>query len=103
MEVHNAGWSSLVARRAHNPKVASSNLAPATKIEGPGSAWAFVLSGEDSAAQSTEYRTINQTPQGIFVSLETVSSGQKDKGLNQVLAAMSSSSSPFTRTWSSSR
>ena len=24
-----AGWSSLVARRAHNPKVASSNLAPA--------------------------------------------------------------------------
>src|SRR5699024_3806914 len=29
---HIAGWSSLVARRAHNPKVASSNLAPATKI-----------------------------------------------------------------------
>ena len=27
-----AGWSSPVARRAHNPKVASSNLAPATKI-----------------------------------------------------------------------
>jgi hypothetical protein len=26
-----AGWSSLVARRAHNPKVASSNLAPATR------------------------------------------------------------------------
>ena len=25
-----AGWSSLVARRAHNPKVVSSNLAPAT-------------------------------------------------------------------------
>src|ERR1035438_6594441 len=30
-----AGWSSLVARWAHNPKVASSNLAPATrKING---------------------------------------------------------------------
>jgi hypothetical protein len=29
---HNdAGWSSLVARRAHNPKVAGSNPAPATK------------------------------------------------------------------------
>ena len=29
---HNiAGWSSLEARRAHNPKVASSNLAPATR------------------------------------------------------------------------
>ena len=26
-----AGWSSQVARWAHNPKVASSNLAPATK------------------------------------------------------------------------
>ena len=32
-----AGWSSLVARWAHNPKVASSNLAPATKhfLDGP--------------------------------------------------------------------
>ncbi len=27
-----AGWSSLVARRAHNPKVVGSNPAPATKI-----------------------------------------------------------------------
>jgi hypothetical protein len=27
-----AGWSSQVARWAHNPKVASSNLAPATKL-----------------------------------------------------------------------
>ena len=27
----NAGWSSLVARWAHNPKVAGSNPAPATK------------------------------------------------------------------------
>jgi hypothetical protein len=27
--VHAAGWSSLVARRAHNPKVAGSNPAPA--------------------------------------------------------------------------
>ena len=28
----NVGWSSPVARRAHNPKVASSNLAPATNL-----------------------------------------------------------------------
>lgn len=28
-----AGWSSLVARRAHNPKVVGSNPAPATKQE----------------------------------------------------------------------
>lgn len=28
---HNAGWSSLVARRAHNPEVIGSNPVPATK------------------------------------------------------------------------
>ncbi|EAW29803.1 hypothetical protein GP2143_11944 [marine gamma proteobacterium HTCC2143] len=28
-----AGWSSLVARRAHNPKVVGSNPAPATKYQ----------------------------------------------------------------------
>src|SRR5947209_13936452 len=28
---HNAGWSSLVARWAHNPKVGGSNPPPATK------------------------------------------------------------------------
>jgi hypothetical protein len=27
-----AGWSSLAARRAHNPKVVGSNPAPATRI-----------------------------------------------------------------------
>ena len=31
--VNIAGWSSSVARRAHNPKVVSSNLAPATKTK----------------------------------------------------------------------
>jgi hypothetical protein len=31
-----AGWSSLVARRAHNPKVVGSNPAPATNLaDGP--------------------------------------------------------------------
>jgi hypothetical protein len=29
-----AGWSSLVARWAHNPKVVGSNPAPATKFHG---------------------------------------------------------------------
>ncbi len=33
-----AGWSSSVARRAHNPKVVGSNPAPATKIQ---KAWFF--------------------------------------------------------------
>ena len=30
-----AGWSSLAARRAHNPKVVGSNPAPATNFEMP--------------------------------------------------------------------
>ena len=30
IKVHIAGWSSSEARRAHNPKVAGSNPAPAT-------------------------------------------------------------------------
>ena len=50
---HDAGWSSLVARRAHNPKVAGSNPAPATKNEGPGareSSGAFAFSGQKLAA-----------------------------------------------------
>ena len=34
---HIAGWSSLVARRAHNPKVVGSNPAPATKSSEVGS------------------------------------------------------------------
>ena len=33
-EKHDAGWSSLVARWAHNPKVTGSNPVPATNICG---------------------------------------------------------------------
>jgi hypothetical protein len=32
IEDSDAGWSSLAARRAHNPKVVGSNPAPATSI-----------------------------------------------------------------------
>ena len=39
---HDAGWSSLVARRAHNPKVVGSNPTPATK-EAPCNARGFWL------------------------------------------------------------
>ena len=35
MRAPGAGWSSPVARRAHNPKVVSSNLAPATNFQLP--------------------------------------------------------------------
>src|SRR5690606_23126524 len=44
MRPTDAGWSSLVARRAHNPKVVGSNPAPATKYERPlRNEWPFLL------------------------------------------------------------
>ena len=36
VEKIDAGWSSLEARRAHNPKAAGSNPAPATERRSPG-------------------------------------------------------------------
>ncbi len=38
-----AGWSSLAARRAHNPKVVGSNPAPATKSEKAAQCVAFFI------------------------------------------------------------
>ena len=35
VQLSDAGWSSMVARRAHNPKVVGSNPAPATKFSNP--------------------------------------------------------------------
>jgi|SaaInl5LU_22_DNA_1037371.scaffolds.fasta_scaffold15869_3 ribosome maturation factor RimP len=57
LQVFDAGWSSLVARRAHNPKVVGSNPAPATKstvfiaqnivtCEAP--YWGFFVSAENA-------------------------------------------------------
>src|SRR5439155_17969451 len=43
--VTDAGWSSLVARRAHNPKVAGSNPAPAMRAGWSERAGRFVVSG----------------------------------------------------------
>ena len=51
-----AGWSSLVARWAHNPKVAGSNPAPATKIfDSPSQAiaWLFRFWGIGDTARWT--------------------------------------------------
>ena len=42
-----AGWSSLVARRAHNPKVVGSNPAPATILGKPLSR-GFLLLGQNA-------------------------------------------------------
>ena len=38
-----AGWSSQVARWAHNPKVAGSNPAPATKLRGDQTITRFLM------------------------------------------------------------
>ena len=40
-----AGWSSLAARRAHNPKVEGSNPSPATNKQGLADGGPFVFSG----------------------------------------------------------
>ena len=58
---NSAGWSSLVARRAHNPKVVGSNPAPATKNKRMtcGNAGHFYLRGEFSGRKMF-------TPQPLF-------------------------------------
>ena len=52
-----AGWSSLVARRAHNPKVPSSNLGPATIFPDTYSAWrpisTFLIQNEEPSSAPT--------------------------------------------------
>ena len=57
-----AGWSSLVARRAHNPKVPSSNLGPATIFPctygAPGPIFAFLIQNEER----TRNRAARQRP-----------------------------------------
>ena len=45
-----AGWSSLEARRAHNPKVVGSNPAPATRV---------IIYSNAQIAQLVEQRTEN--------------------------------------------
>ena len=57
-----AGWSSLEARRAHNPKVAGSNPAPATRTF-------YVLNAQ--IAQLVEQRTENPRVAGSIPALGT--------------------------------
>jgi hypothetical protein len=75
-----AGWSSLAARRAHNPKVVGSNPAPATKYN-----WSiafalgqfyFVLIWHHSTSQNTN--RIKKRIQNTEVSL---SSRKPNKGM----------------------
>ena len=51
-----AGWSSLVARRAHNPKVVGSNPAPATQL--------IILISYAQIAQSVEHSAVNRVVVG---------------------------------------
>ena len=52
-----AGWSSLVARRAHNPKVVSSNLAPATNLRKAPHEGAFCYDRRNSVIVSSRSMT----------------------------------------------
>ena len=63
-----AGWSSPVARQAHNLKVASSNLAPATKssfqvgdLEGFFCAIAARMRGDEVCADLSPFDTVTRT------------------------------------------
>ena len=69
-----AGWSSLVARRAHNPKVAGSNPAPAICPSGRRSRAAFWLGEpvQGQVAQLVEHTTENRSVGGSIPSLATL-------------------------------
>ena len=51
-EASGAGWSSLAARRAHNPKVEGSNPSPATNWDDL-SRWAWIKSVSCDSAGKT--------------------------------------------------
>ena len=57
MQINSAGWSSLEARRAHNPKVTGSNPVPATLAQ---------------LAQLVEQRTENPRVSGSIPELGTI-------------------------------
>ena len=73
-----AGWSSLVARRAHNPKVVGSNPAPATNRVTAVNPWInrgffllFKVSDLNWALQTTKFDNKKATDSyfGIFAPL----------------------------------
>jgi hypothetical protein len=60
-----AGWSSLVARRAHNPKVAGSNPAPAIAGFPPPKPGGFLLRGRESHAREAVGRDGSRASAGF--------------------------------------
>ena len=64
--LYNAGWSSLEARRAHNPKVIGSNPVPATQV------FTKVKITNAQIAQLVEQRTENPRVTGSIPVLGTL-------------------------------
>src|SRR5215471_2418765 len=69
-----AGWSSPVARWAHNPKVAGSNPAPATNFEGPWSPTVALLlctrggtMTDEALVRGFEAATLDEFPHAAHV------------------------------------
>ena len=95
-----AGWSSSVARRAHNPKVAGSNPAPATKAPGQGP---FPLSGRASAVVGVVViwymRRVGQPKQPRWSPDRSVVSGKAPKvaGLTEVCLVLPFIGDPIVR------
>jgi hypothetical protein len=80
MQRFNAGWSSPVARQAHNLKVIGSNPIPATKIDAKSPAisidcWAFVFVVEPSSRQKSMVWFRRFKSQPIPCSLNEISRG----------------------------
>ena len=66
-----AGWSSLVARQAHNLKVAGSNPAPAPNLKPPETSGGFLFSVGCESPRDTVLEMKHQATLGNFVKAVT--------------------------------
>src|SRR5262249_2466236 len=78
---YRAGWSSLVARQAHNLKVAGSNPAPATNFFQPRWAIAFTFFKIAKAGFTSAYPKMLRVGSRNIIAANRV--GQRDAGLGQ--------------------
>ena len=77
---YSAGWSSLVARRAHNPEVVGSNPAPATKfVKARQKCLAFFVFTERFGVTSLEMENIiEEVEHGLAVEHMTMTETEKE-------------------------
>ena len=68
--LNDAGWSSPVARRAHNPKAAGSNPAPATKLFNGNLTVELWCSGPTCLPVTQETAGSNPVSSAIFLFLD---------------------------------